>query len=280
MPQRAARAMGLAVRRLAAARGARLTARLFARLRHSSWLPRRAPSTSASSFAHMICGWHAREIRPLREAAVRARDHVLSPDQPRQTNDAFGDELRMLDDVGGVADHAGDQNRVLGQLELLPQPPFVLVPRIGELDGIAAGAHLQHQIGDVLEGGIGKGHMASRSGAATYQNPNIRGHILNCGVAYRHIALYGVSCRGVTYLEPGELEMTKPTMPQPPADDAPDADFAAYGKRLQGWLHKYRGGHLNSKGLEQYRHLVEAMSMPPRKQKQALVAATQRVRNL
>ena len=45
--------------------------------------------------------------------------------------------------------------------------------------------------------------------------------------------------------------MTKPTMPQPPADDAPDADFAAYGKRLQRWLDKYRGVHLNAKGLEQ-----------------------------
>src|SRR5262249_56340682 len=43
--------------RLAAGRGARLAARRFAPFRQSSLLARRAPSTSASSFAHMICGF-------------------------------------------------------------------------------------------------------------------------------------------------------------------------------------------------------------------------------
>src|SRR6266446_1822881 len=38
---------------------------------------------------------------------------------------------------------------------MLPQPPFVLVPWIGKLDGIAAGAHLQNEIGDILEGNVG-----------------------------------------------------------------------------------------------------------------------------
>src|SRR4030088_1187648 len=70
---------------------------------------------------------HAGEIGHLREAAIRARNHVLAPDQASQSNDAFGNQFGMLDDVGCMAYHAGDQHRILGQLEVLPQPPFVFV---------------------------------------------------------------------------------------------------------------------------------------------------------
>src|SRR5256886_17620707 len=39
---------------------------------------------------------HACEIRHLCKAAVRARNHVLAPNKSRETDDAFGDQLRML----------------------------------------------------------------------------------------------------------------------------------------------------------------------------------------
>src|SRR4051812_23861513 len=94
---------------------------------------------------------HAGKVGHLREAAVRACDHVLAPDEAGQPDDALGDEFGMLDDVGGVADHAGNQHRILRQLELFPQSPFMLVPRIGELDRVSARAYLQHEVGDILE---------------------------------------------------------------------------------------------------------------------------------
>ena len=77
------------------------------------------------------------------------------PDQPGDAHDALGDQLRMLDHVGGVADHAGHQHAALGQLHLLPHAPFVLVARIGALDQVGAGAHAQHQVDDVLERHVG-----------------------------------------------------------------------------------------------------------------------------
>src|SRR3954467_3134728 len=99
---------------------------------------------------------HAGEIGHLREAAVRACDHVLAPDEAGQPDDALGDEFGMLDDVGGVTDHAGNQRRILRQLELFPQSPFMLVARIGELDRVSAGAYLQHEVGDILERDVGR----------------------------------------------------------------------------------------------------------------------------
>jgi hypothetical protein len=51
---------------------------------------------------------HAGEIGHLRKSAVGAGDHVLAPDQTGKPRDALGDQLGMLDDVGGVADHAGN----------------------------------------------------------------------------------------------------------------------------------------------------------------------------
>src|SRR5262245_56579700 len=43
--------------------------------------------------------------RALREAAVGARHDPVAPDELRQAHDALRYELRMLDYVGGVADH-------------------------------------------------------------------------------------------------------------------------------------------------------------------------------
>src|ERR1700730_17337058 len=51
-------------------------------------------------------------IRTLRETAIRTGDDVLAADKRCEANDSLGNELRMLDDVGGVADHAGDQHLI------------------------------------------------------------------------------------------------------------------------------------------------------------------------
>src|SRR5262249_58372746 len=72
--------------RLAAGRGARLAARRFAPFRHSSLLARRAPSTSASSFAHMICGCtRAKYVTCAKPQSVLAITFSLPTSRARRT---------------------------------------------------------------------------------------------------------------------------------------------------------------------------------------------------
>ena len=94
---------------------------------------------------------HAREICHLRKAAVRARDHVLAPDEAAKRTIRSATSSGCSTMLVAWLITPGISTVSFGSLQLLPQPPFVLVPRIGELDGVAAGAHLQNEIGDVLE---------------------------------------------------------------------------------------------------------------------------------
>src|SRR6516165_8447374 len=77
------------------------------------------------------------------EAAIGAGNDVLAPHDAGKSQDAVGDELGMLDDVGGVADDPRDQDLALGQFDVLPNSPFVRVANIARLDRERAGAHLQ-----------------------------------------------------------------------------------------------------------------------------------------
>src|SRR5262245_28105356 len=63
---------------------------------------------------------HANQIPVLRKAAVRARDDVLLADQPGEVLDPPRDQLRVLDDVGGLRDQSGDDDLAIGQLQVLP----------------------------------------------------------------------------------------------------------------------------------------------------------------
>src|SRR5438874_1344102 len=67
---------------------------------------------------------------PAAEPAIGRGDDPLAADQLGETQNAVGDQLGMFDDIGGVADDAGQDQLVVGQLDLLPDPPFVLVPHI------------------------------------------------------------------------------------------------------------------------------------------------------
>src|SRR6185369_10130450 len=66
---------------------------------------------------------HGRELEPHdtrvdvvesnpggREPTIRAGDDVLAADDLREADDPLGDQLRVLDQVGGVADDPGDEN--------------------------------------------------------------------------------------------------------------------------------------------------------------------------
>src|SRR5713101_3074060 len=68
------------------------------------------------------------------EAAIGAGDDVLPSHDPGEADDALGDQLGVLHQVGGVADHARDQDHPGRWLELLEDVVLVLVPRISGLE--------------------------------------------------------------------------------------------------------------------------------------------------
>jgi hypothetical protein len=70
------------------------------------------------------------------KAAIGAGDHVLPADHARKAYNPLCDELRMLNQIGGVRDDPRDQQLPFRQLDAFPDPPLVLVTRIGGFKGI------------------------------------------------------------------------------------------------------------------------------------------------
>ena len=70
------------------------------------------------------------------KAAIRAGNDVLAADDRGVAQNAVGNELRVFDKVGGMADDTWHKHLARGQLRLLPHPPLMLVPHIGGLEGI------------------------------------------------------------------------------------------------------------------------------------------------
>src|SRR5690606_23810918 len=91
------------------------------------------------------------ESGALLEAAVRARDYVLAPDDVRVAHDAVRDEPRMLDRRRVVGDDARDEYLPLRQLHVLPHAPLVLVAHVRRLDRVGAGIDPQDEVDDVIE---------------------------------------------------------------------------------------------------------------------------------
>src|SRR6266851_379698 len=75
-------------------------------------------------------------VDPATQPAVARGDDTLAADQAGETADALGHQLGMLDDVGGMAHHAGQDQLVVWQLGLLPHRPLVLVAHIARFEGI------------------------------------------------------------------------------------------------------------------------------------------------
>ena len=110
-----------------------------------------APWASVSSFAQAICGC----TRPPRPQSVAAMT-FSRPTSVGEAHDAVGDELGVLDDVGGVADDAGQDQLAVGQLGVLPDAPFVLVADVAGLEGVGAGVDLEHDVDDVAHRDVGR----------------------------------------------------------------------------------------------------------------------------
>src|SRR5207342_777071 len=65
------------------------------------------------------------------EAAVGAGNDVFAADRLGVLHDTVGNQLRMLDEVRGGVDHAGDDGLAVRQLDVLPHLPLMTVARIG-----------------------------------------------------------------------------------------------------------------------------------------------------
>src|SRR5438270_10768374 len=64
-------------------------------------------------------------VQAQSQTAIGAGDDAIAADHARVANEAIGHHLRMLDQVRRVADDAGNQDLVVGQLRRLPDLPFV-----------------------------------------------------------------------------------------------------------------------------------------------------------
>src|SRR4030095_3790030 len=74
---------------------------------------------------------HARRKSPLREAAVSTSNHVLPPDQSGVGRDAPGDQFRVLDEVSRMGAAPGDEDLAVGELNIFPALPLMLMARVG-----------------------------------------------------------------------------------------------------------------------------------------------------
>jgi hypothetical protein len=97
---------------------------------------------------------HGGRSSKSREAAVDAGDDMLTPHKLRIADDALGDELPVLDEVGRRVDHARDEAFPFGQLHLLEDGPFVLVTGVDALEADRRGLCLQHRLDDLTQRNI------------------------------------------------------------------------------------------------------------------------------
>src|SRR5271170_6723003 len=94
-------------------------------------------------------------MNPAAETAIGAGDDVLAPGDSGEIEDAVGDDLGMLDDVGGVADNARDQDLAVGQFDIPPYLPLVLVTDIAGFDRERPRPDLQQYVDDMLQRQVG-----------------------------------------------------------------------------------------------------------------------------
>src|SRR5262245_29510993 len=113
-----------------------------ATLSASPQLFRRQPRAFGHSLEFGPADLRAADSGP--EAAVCARHHVFSSDDLGIADQSICDGLRVLDDVGCVADHARDQHSSDAQLHFFPNAPLMLVARVGGFNGNCIRVHFQN----------------------------------------------------------------------------------------------------------------------------------------
>src|ERR1700693_6405342 len=88
-------------------------------------------------------------IQPLlSKTAIDARDDILTAHHAGESEYPLGHQLRMFHHVRSVADNPGRQQLALGQLDVLPDLPLVLVPGLCGFDEVSAGPDFEDENGD------------------------------------------------------------------------------------------------------------------------------------
>src|SRR6516225_1832300 len=102
-------------------------------LLHSRFEAMSAPARNVASLAHTTSSVTPFPADEGAEAAVDASDHALAvTHRGHHCLYALRNDLGMFDDVALRIDHAGDQDKFVGQLVLSQRGRFVLTPRISE----------------------------------------------------------------------------------------------------------------------------------------------------
>ena len=89
------------------------------------------------------------------EAAVGAGDDVFLADDFSERDDAIGDQFRVLDEIGGVTDDAGDEDFSGGQFHIAPDFVFMFVTDVAGFDQVRLGIDTEHDVDDVAQRKIG-----------------------------------------------------------------------------------------------------------------------------
>ena len=125
--------------------------RRYAARRHSAALASRAPSASAFSLTQTTDGWTsqvaAKLAKPQSAPAMTFSRPTAWAKRPMRSAISSGCSTMFEEWVmtPGISDLPS------GSLTLFPDPPFVLVARVGRLERIRAGVDPQHDVDDVLQ---------------------------------------------------------------------------------------------------------------------------------
>jgi len=85
------------------------------------------------------------------QAAVGAGDDVFLADDFSERDEAVGDQFRVLDEIGGVADDAGDQDFSGGQFHVAPDFVFMFVADVAGFDQVGLGVDSEHDVDDFAQ---------------------------------------------------------------------------------------------------------------------------------
>src|SRR5215831_14563006 len=91
---------------------------------------------------------------PRAQPTVRPGAHLLAAHQIGIFDETLCYQLRVLDEIRGVAHDTGNEHLPLGQLDVFPHPPLMFVTGVGCLNRIAYGLDLQNEVYNIPEGDV------------------------------------------------------------------------------------------------------------------------------
>src|SRR5262245_50715431 len=92
---------------------------------------------------------------PSAQTAISPSDNILATDNIGEGQDAVRYQLGVLDDIGCVAHHAGNENLARRQLDVPPDFVFVFVAHVAGFDQVRLRVNTEHNVDDVAQRKIG-----------------------------------------------------------------------------------------------------------------------------